>query len=64
MISKGGRASITVDDLLVLPALAAWHGLTRNMDAATAPASGSWEGQLATLTALLTRACLARWSSV
>jgi hypothetical protein len=34
MKKNSGLASITVNDLLALPALPAWHGLTRYLDAA------------------------------
>jgi len=44
MKERSGHASISVDDLLALPALAARRGLTRGLDAATAAAPGSWRG--------------------
>jgi len=37
MNESSSQASITVDDLLLSPAPAARRGLTRNVDAATAP---------------------------
>jgi hypothetical protein len=46
MNESSGLASITVDDLLVLPAPAARRGLTRGMDAARDPAPGSCVGRL------------------
>src|SRR4029453_2689328 len=46
MKESSGPASATVDHLLVVAAWAARRGLTRGLDAATAPASGSRPGQL------------------